>query len=138
MTDELTPDKPPRCRLVDNRRARRDRDHGRSYLARCLRRGSSMPWHGAWPPVWAFDVVPVLHLRRARGAQSARWAAGVKVVSLTGSPEEQWTVSTGGVGPDAHDGAASGYVPPFANPPPAPRVLASQRRCHGITPARAP
>lgn len=103
--DELPPDRPPR-RLVDNRRARRDRQLGRSYLARCLRRGGScLPWHGAWPPVWKFDVVPLLRLRRERGAQSARWAAGVTVVSLASSPEEQWTVAVGGASLDAHDGA---------------------------------
>jgi hypothetical protein len=103
--DELPPDRPPR-RPVDNRRARRDFQHGRSYLARCLRRGSScLPWRGAWPPVWKFDVVPLLRLRREQGAQSARWAAGVEVVSLASSPEEQWTVAVGGAGLDAHGGA---------------------------------
>jgi hypothetical protein len=92
---ELSPDRPPR-RPADNRRARRDRQLGRSYLARCLRRGTSLPWHARrWPPVRHFDVVPILRLRRERGAQSARWAAGVKVVSLTGTPEEQWTVTAG-------------------------------------------
>jgi hypothetical protein len=91
---------------VDNRRARRDYQHGRSYLARCLRQmGSSLPWHGVWPSLLEFDVVPLLRLRRERGAQSARWAAGVKVVSLPGTPEEQWTVAVGGAGLDAHDGA---------------------------------
>lgn len=136
MTDELIPDKPPR-RLVDNRRTRRDREHGRSYLARCLRRGSSMPWHGAWPPVWKFDVVPVLHLRREQGAQSAHWAAGAKVVSLLGSPEEQWTVSIGGAAPgSALRPIVSGCGPTLPNPP--PPGLTAQGGCHQITQARAP
>ncbi|MDT0469687.1 hypothetical protein [Streptomyces gibsoniae] len=103
--DELPQDPPPR-RPVDNRRARRDRQFGRSYLARCLWRGTSLPWHARrWPPVRHFDVVPILRLRRERGAQSARWAAGVVIVSLPGTPEEQWTVAVGGVGLDSHDGA---------------------------------
>lgn len=136
MTDELTPDKQPR-RPVDNRRARRDRAHGRSYLARCLRRGGSMPWHGAWPPVRKFDVVPLLRLRRERGAQSTRWAAGVKVVSLSGSPEEQWTVSTGGISLGAgFRSIVSACGPALPNPP--PPVLTSQREDRQTTPARAP
>lgn len=136
MTDELILDKPPR-RPVDNRRARRDRAHGRSYLARCLRRGGSMSWHGAWPPVRKFDVVPLLRLRREQGAQSTRWAAGVRVVSLPGSPEEQWTVSTGGMSLGAgHPGIVSACGPTAPNPP--PPVLTSQRGGRQVTPARAP
>lgn len=136
MTDELTPDSAPR-RPVDNRRTRRDRTYGRSYLARCLRRGSSLPWRGDWPPVWRFDVVPLLQLRREQGAQSTRWAAGVKVVSLPGSPEEQWTVSTAALGLRPmlrHVISACGPMAP--NPP--PLALASRTGGCPTVPTRAP
>lgn len=32
----------------------------------------------------------------------------------------------------------TGYVPPVPHSVPAPTILSPQRRCHGITPARAP
>jgi hypothetical protein len=51
-----------------------------------------MPWHGDWPSVWRWDVVPFLRLRRARSEQSMRWALGVVLIGIG---DDRWTVTVG-------------------------------------------
>jgi hypothetical protein len=98
---QIKPDPVP-CRLPDNRRYRREHACGRNALNRAVLRGFYLPWRGAWPPVWRWDIVPFLRMRRAHSAQAMRWAADVAVVVIS-TGDEQWTVTL----PSAGEGRLS-------------------------------
>jgi hypothetical protein len=106
---DLPPDpRPRRDTRPDNRQVDRIMKRSHDGLGLVFRR-MEPTWHGPIPNVGQstatyrthryvrcpvrVDVVPVIHDRMRRGAQSARWAAGISYVQIDSDPRGmRWTV----------------------------------------------